>query len=288
MVILEYNLKRVPKGMDYLFEDYEEFMKVFPYLKYGRVDGFKWKISFIDVTIEEARILAEFGFPDCVEASMYLKKDILRRLLQENVQLKEEKLSNYDKYKLMIQEFPLLFENKAMSELYRRASGNLENIASLLNELKMLYYDVGIIRVSHINTVIIREDRVYARDVILSLLLSNNTKVPRKGHVLSQYCYKNWRKLYDELYKELGEEIAFYALRKSVKKLYENKIKYLKNETIIKDVEIVKFVDVCELMFAHMYFQNGNKKQTEAILRIIEGRRSDVSLFEGTFLSDSD
>lgn len=286
MQILEFSAKEIPRGQDYLFESYVDFQKLEPYLRYPKIGIPEWKIAFVDISIKDARQVSETVFPDYIKVTILLKRDVLIKFLQENSKLLERKKSRWEKFLEKIEDFPILLDQKAASEIFKRCHGNSEKMEELLSDLKTMFYDVGCIQMYHVNAVSIREDKVYARDVIFALLLKDNPHIPMKGSRLSMYKYKHWRKLYDELYKELGTDIAFYSLRKAVAKLYEEKNKYLNNDQVTSAyADIVEVVDVYELMHAHIAFQTANTKQSEVILRIIEGRLHNATLFEGTILS---
>lgn len=288
MQILAYDPKELPKGQDYLFEDFSEFEKLKDYFYYPKLSGRVWKITFVDITIKDARSVLELSLPDFVEIVVCLKKDVLIRFLQENGKQLETRKSNWEKFLDMVADFPILIDQKATSELFKRTHGNREKIEEIFNDLKAMFSDVDCIRLSHINAVSIRDDKVYAKDVILALLLHDNELVPLKGSRLSGYRYKDWRKLYSSLLDEVGKEIAFYTLRKAVANLYESKVKYLKNEDVTTNAEVVEVVDVYQLMHAHIAFQTAKVNQSEVMLRIIEGRKQNASLFERTILSNPD
>lgn len=285
MQILEFNSKDIPRGQDYLFESYDDFLKLKDYLMYPKIGVKDWKVTFVDITIKDARLVAQTDMPEFVEITVCLKRDVMVKFLQENSRLVEARKTKWEKFLDRISEFPLMIEQRAANEIFKRSSGSQEKLEEILEGLKTMFYDVACIQMHHVNAVSIREDKVYARDVILALLLKDNPHLPPKGHRLSGYKHKNWRKLYDELYKELGAEIAFYTLRKAVANLYEAKNKYLRNDRLTTNADVVELIDVYELMHAHIAFQTANTTQSEIILRIIEGRRKNDFLFERTVIS---
>jgi len=265
------------KGYDYILENLKNFEKIEPYVMYPKLDGKHWRVALADISIKEAREVLERTYDSFSEIDIYLKDDALQQLNKERRRDAPKEKTSWEKYLERLADFPLLIEHRTSSELFRRCRGNMEMLEDLLVELQSTFFDVGTIQMTHLNQVSVKEDRVYSRDVILTLLLHDNEHVPLKGSRLSLYKYKKWETLLVKLQHEIGEKIAFLAMRKYVAKLYENKIKYLENKLAIdhKDVEILRVIDVYEILHTHTVFQISNNMQAEAVLYAINERRKE-------------
>lgn len=269
------------KGYDYIFGELKKYEGMKDYFAFPKMTKEHWKVAVVELTLEESRQLIEMKQYDHLDLHLYLRKDVHSKLMME-LQVEETKqLSSWDKFQLKISESQFLFDPRAARELYNRTSSNPEALDEILSELQSLFFDTVTISMSHINKVSVREDKVYARDVILTLLLFDNQHIPKKGSRFSRYKYKNWETQLVKLQDAIGRRAAFFSMAKYLKHLYKEKMKYLENKDVDqKNIEIFRYVDVYELLHAHSLFEISNEKQTEAILWAIDGRRKvNVSLF---------
>lgn len=270
-------------GVDYSFDKIEHFENMLPYL-YPKIEG-SWKIDLVDLRIDDVRrILDTMKVPEHAEINCYLKADVLGILLAENPSINREEKSKWEQYMDLVSVFPKMIEKRASSELFRRCRGSIELIRDTLDELKIVAEDVDTVTMKHVNAVIIASETVYARDVILTLMLKHNIHVDKRGEKLSRYKYGNYLELYQKLEEELGRSIAFLSLRKFLKYLYEEKLKYLKNEEV-KEIELMRVIDVYDITHAYMLFFMSNSLQTIPCLYMMERRIIDVSDFRKTLLS---
>ena len=97
-------------------------------------------------------------------------------------------------------------DDKAMRELYYRAGPKEESLRAALNELM----DYPIITMREINKHFAPVTRVYANQVVRAFLLGS---------------YKKAWAMLSMLERELGSTIAFYAMRKNIRRVFAEKCK---------------------------------------------------------------
>jgi hypothetical protein len=272
-------------GNDYVFERLKEFEELLPYL-YKKIKG-EWKLAFVDLTIEEVRKLAkEIEIPKHVLIEVYLKKDVLMLFFRENPSFVNKEKPKWEQYMGLIAEFPKVIDKRATSEIFKRCNGDLSKIANALQELQIYAAEYDVITISHVNAILLNHDVIYARDVVLTALLCNNTSIERRGDRLSVYRNGNVFKLYTKLEYEIGKEMAFYAMRKTLGKLFNDKVNYLNNKDIkdSRNERIVEIIDIYEITQAYMSFYLSNPNQNIVVLKTIIDRRSGTDLFDDVIL----
>lgn len=275
-----------PLNFDRVFDKMKDFERILPYL-YAKIEG-NWRICLVDFRIADCRrIVDELDIPKHLDLEIYLKQDVLALFYSEYPSYSVIVKSKWEQYMELISVFPKTIERKASSELFKRCEGNVDTIRETLSVLLTTYEDAEVITIKHINAVIMASDTVYARDVILTLLLKNNNRVPKKGHRLARYKYNNYYDLYSQLERAVGKRVAFFAMRKVLKKLYEDKLAYLDNKEL-KDYSVVEVIDIYEITHAYMTFYLSNYDQVLVCLSIIEERLSNASSFETTILNHYD
>lgn len=264
---------------DYIFEKWKEYEKVEPYFKYPKI-GDKWKVVIVNFPIQKVRDILDTELKH-VDLIFYLKSDVVDNLAEERPELFGEEKSSYERYLDLVATFPITFEKNASRELYKRANGNTELIKEALKYLEEEYLGEDMILKKHVETAILPDNRVFQRDVALSLLLKNNEEVPKRGSYLSRYRYGSWKKLFVEYSNSLSEEVAFYAMRKYFLELYDRKYSLLTEPGYeCKDLAAVKSIDIMTLTYARILFISSNPKQLYSILISIEGRLQGVSIFK--------
>ena len=193
------------RGFDYVVEDYKNYEKIKPYVEFPKIDKSPWRIALYDFDLEDARKIMTLKDYDFLSLELLLKKDIHSKLLQElNVEARKSK-SPWEKFQERIADSQFLFDNKAAQELFKRSSGNTEKLEEILTELQSLFFDETKMTTWHLNQVSVREDKVYARDVILTVLLVDNEHIPMKGSRFSGYKYRKWEPLLEKLQSEIGD-----------------------------------------------------------------------------------
>lgn len=273
---------RFPK-CDLLVEHFVDFEKLYPHLQ-PKLRG-NWTIVFVGIGVDVIKNIKEnYVVGEYVNILCYVNKDVLDRAMLMFKDIQEDKLTKWEKYIEIIKTTKLSMNNKILRELYRRAQGNTDKIEEVINSLEKKYGESAEIKIKELNSVIIKDESVYARDVVLTLLLKNNSNIKRKGSRYSIYKYKDLNKVTQSLIDSLGRKYAYYAIRKYIRDLFVEKDNYLLNKEV-KNAEVVKYVDAYEILHLKLLFEAGNPDMLEACLYIHERRRFNDCLFRKTFNS---
>lgn len=270
-------------GHHFIFEKYEDYLKYVDHFKYPRIDG-DWKIAIIDIPIKNIREILDNVPARHVNITFYLKTDVLQRLQIEYPKFFTELQSKWQQYLEVIATLDKPIEKKASSELYKRTQGDMVEAKKVLDFMIKEYEDTPTITYQQVVSSIHYVEKVYARDVVLHLLLKSNKQVPPKGSILSKYKYHTWQSKLNDLIEEIGHDVAFYSIRKYINRLYENKMAYLfDGDSEVKDKDVIKILDVYEILHAQIAFLDKRPLQLYSILKVIEGRTTNVSIIDRTF-----
>lgn len=279
MKIYSINKDTIIENGDYVFEKMKEYTRIEEYLKYPKI-GSRWKIILVNFPIQNVRDIAEKEFKH-VDFIFYLKSDVVGLLREEMPEMFGDDKSSYEKYLDLVSTFPVTFDGTASRELYKRTGGSIELIKEVFKYLEEEYLVEEVITKKHIAEAILPDNRVFQRDVALSLLLCNNDEVPKRGSYLSRYRYGSWRKRFIEYQNSLSPEVAFYAMRKYFNELYDRKYSYLTVPGFeCKDLGVIKVVDIITLTYIKILFMSSNPKQLYSILLCIEERLTGDSIIK--------
>lgn len=259
----------------------KDFLKLVPYIR-EKIEG-EWLILLIDFKYKEIEEVIQMNIPEYANITFYTSQDIKENLSLKYPHLIEKDKTKREHYMEYMATVNSNFTNKAVNEIYARNSGNLAEIKLTIEKVIKVAGDVDLIDVKHVDKVIEKEDRVFTRDVILAYLLHNNKLVPKKGSSLSKYWYVNRHELKDKYREFVTEEVAFYACRKFLKLLYDERVKSL-NGKDYKEAEIVDIIDYYELCHAWSTFKLSVPSQFEACLMNIERRRENDSIINSAIL----
>lgn len=213
--------------VDYLYEKEDKFLSVLPYLK-RKIEG-DWKIAILEPDIKFVRrTFDEQLVPEYVELALYMERSIAERIMIEKPQLAVKEKTAFEKYMDSISEMKILIRPDAAKELYRRVGTNKAKLPEYLLNLSQL--SKGEITVADVRREVADERTLYASDVVNSFLL-----------------HERWRwTRYEKFVKMLGRDYAYYAIRKYITKLLNEKNAYLRNEeTSIRVIDKIDSVSVC-------------------------------------------
>lgn len=281
MRIIKYTKETTLPKADYIFEKISDFKKIAPYIK-EKIEG-EWLIILLKFNYKQIEEVISMDIPECANLHFYVTEDIKDKLSLKYPDAVEKDRSKFDIYLDYIDSINLSTDDKVIRELYTRNRGNLEEIKICVNRLKELEKEHGFIDMSILDKVIEKDEVVYAKDVIYTYLLSNNTDVPKRGSILSRYRYRNKHTMRDKLLDNISEEVAFYAIRKVLKSLYDEKINYL-NAKECKELEVCKVLDYYTIAHAWLTFKMSKPSQFEICLLEIERRERNDSIFTRTIL----
>ena len=237
---------------DYVFEDVKKFEAVLPFLL-PKLEG-EWNILLVEPKPSYIRTYLDTSVvPSYIHLLITVEPNQLEQLYLERPQLVEKERTSWDVYMDLIKEFPVPMDDKAMRELYYRAGPKEEDLREALNVL----LEYPIITMREINRHFAPVNRVYANQVMRAFLFGK---------------YKQAWAMLSMLEREIGSTVAFYALRKNIRRLFAEKCKYLKNESI-KD-RTVERVDGYTITLMYWLFEDAKSPdQLYPILLMFERRQ---------------
>lgn len=268
----------IPKEADYVFEKLSDFEKLVPYL-YPKIDG-EWSIIFLGFSLKDLLYCEEkLDIPEYVNIVAYVSKDVHDRFLARYPKYVEKEVSNHERYKEVLKSIPRIMTAKAIRELYSRFHGNIERIEEALEEIIKNNPDKETIDIKDVDSVVVESETVYAKELLYAFLIYDNELIERRGNPLSGYRWKRPWELYEKIVRSLGRDFAFYAIRKQVEYLIDEKIKYMHNEDYKE--QIVEYLDTDMLAELYGSFHIYGPASLSVLLRNIGRRKRDDSLFKG-------
>lgn len=248
------NKKAKVPDADYVFDDPEDLDYMLSVLT-PKLHG-NWKIVLWDFKLKDVKeLLSREVFPDYVDCIVLLPNAKLDQVLLEFPKFQEEQKSNKDLFKDLVSNMHHLIEEKAMWSLYNSLSGNLSKLEEALNKLDSECED-STITLKQVKKTFDTREIVYASDVLEAFLTKNRFR---------------WFK-YQVLVKDLGEEYAYYALYKQVRKLLNDKANYLQNKDV-KNYTVNK-VDAPFICYVYTLFAtNTTWRSLYAIMLQIDSRK---------------
>jgi DNA polymerase III delta subunit len=233
-----YNKKTKLKDADYVLDEPKVFYELLNLIT--PKDKGKWLFYLLDWKIVNVRELIDNdNLPDYVDIVFYLPQVKLDTVVTAYPKYAPRERSNKDIYKEMITGLKHLIDKNAMWTLYNSFSGNLNQLQDALTQLDN-ECEGTTITVKQLQSTFALTKRVYASDVLLAFLTKDRYR---------------WYKL-NQLTKELGDEIAYYAIYKQVRKLLNDKAKYLVNEdTKNRNVERIDAPLIC---YTYTLFANSS------------------------------
>lgn len=281
MHIIKYSKDITLPKADYIFEKLSDFKKIAPYIR-RKIEG-EWLIILLKFTYKEVEEVIAMNIPEFANLEIYVSEDIRDNLALKYSEFIVKDKSKYELYLDFLDKLSIDIDDKAARELYSRNKGNIKEIKTCIDKIKESFNDIQFITVKEVNKVIEKDDTVYAKEVIYAYLLDKNPDIPSKGSRLSRYKYMNPRELRDKLLENIDERIAFYACRKVLKYLYDEKVNYL-NAKECKELEICKVLDYYTIAHAWLTFRISKPSQFEICLLEIERRKQNASIFGRTIL----
>lgn len=238
-------------GYDTVYEDYKVFEEVLPFLK-PKLEG-SWNIMILEPPLEFVRTCLDTGWvPSYVNLVIAAEPSQLDQLYMERPKLADNEKTPWTTYLELVAKFPIPMEDKAMREIYWRCGPREDKLAAALEELLDCHY----VNMQEVNKRFAPVNRVYANQVVRTFLIGKRSVA--------------WKQL-GLLESEVGARIAFYAMRKAVRRLFNSKAKWLRNETV-KEYYIDK-VRYDDLIFLYWLFEEATSPyQLYPILQQFERR----------------
>lgn len=236
---------------DYVFEKTDKFMRLLPYL-YPKISG-DWYIAILEPKPETVRTFLDTEvIPEYVTLELFMEQSQLENLMMERPSMQVEVKTAWQKYQDLIAGLDIVIDDKAVNEIYRRVGSNINSLEETLTMLSDKSGN-GTITIKDVRLYVQDNSHVYASQVVRAFLTGD---------------VKAWN-LFSIYEKELGTEIAFYAMRKYIRKLLKDKNAYLLNEEY-KDKNVER-IDAFAIMRAYKLFEEAESyKQLVPILMLYQ------------------
>lgn len=200
------------RGYDEVYEDYKTFEEVLPFLK-PKLDG-DWNILVLEPKLELVRACLGNGvIPSYISLVLAVEQSQLEQLYLEQPKLQDEEQTPWQAYLALVAAFPVPMDVKAMRELYWRVGPNEDKLAEALDQLLECHY----VNMTEINKRWAPVERVFASQVLRTFLTGRRDMA--------------WKQL-GILEANIGNRVAFYAVRKAVRHLFKAKSQYLQNQSV--------------------------------------------------------
>lgn len=242
---------------DYVFEKLDEFQSVLPYLL-PKLEG-TWHIMVIRPGLEFIRTcLTTSVIPSYLQVLLTVEKELLEKLYLEFPQMEKKEKTRWERYLDLVAQFPSTMDPRAMREIYRRVGPDTEALRGALDTLIQYPH----ISMQQVNRHFAPVYRVYGGQVVQQFLLKQHSKA--------------WKSL-AVLESELGTPFAFYTIRKYIRKLFQEKQRYLRNEDT-SDF-LVSRIDGYSIIILYWWFETAtNPNQLHAIFDLFERGQLPCSL----------
>lgn len=237
---------------DYVIEDSDKFLSLLPFLT-PKVEG-DWHVIIIEPKLAFIRMCLDTEIiPEYLDLVITVEQSLLDQLYLERPNLVEKEKSNWDRYLDMLASFSSILANKTMYEIYRRCGPREDNLRAALDTLSQY----PVITMREINKHFAPVTRVYAKQVVQAFLRKH---------------YSSAWKMLGILEADIGSTVAFYAMRKSIRSVFQAKCKYLRNEETTE--YIVESVDVYTIILLYWLFESATSpEQLYPILLMFERRQ---------------
>lgn len=240
------------KGYDSVYEGSEDFEAVLPFML-PRIEG-EWNILILEPKMDFVRVCLDAGIvPNYITLTLAVEPSQLEQLYMERPKLTEQDKSPWQIYLGLIAHFPNGMEDKAMRELYYRVGPSEDKLAEALEQLK----DVQYVTVKEIDKRWTPVERVYASQVVRTFLTGKRSVAWTQLRILES---------------EIGMTVAFYAMRKAVRRLFNSKAKYLRNQQVKERyISQVSIYDITRLYW--LFEEATDPYQLYPILQMFERRQ---------------
>lgn len=247
-------LKKKQKDMqftpyDYTFEKMDKFYSIVPYLL-PKIDG-EWHIAILEPKFDEMLTLIDSSIvPKHLNVTIIVDKKVMEQLYLYHPEMEKPEKTNWEKYMDLLKTFEGSMEDKVMRELYYRA-GPTEKA---LQEALGLLSKYPVVTMQILNKHFLKVNRVFASRVVQQFLMGWHAQAYKALSILIT---------------EIGSKAAFYAMRKYIRTVYKEKVKYLNNEET-KEWIVTKADSYTIVRLYTLFEEATNPYQLYIILHIFE------------------
>lgn len=255
--LLVRNRKSTVPEADYVLDKLEKFLSLLEVLT-PKFFG-NWEIVLVEPKISEVKdLIDENTVPDYVNCHVMVSQAKLENIVMDYPKLNPKQKSVKELYKEMITQLTHLIDKNAMWILFDALNGDLDKLQESLIQLDN-ECEGTTITAKQVKTSFTYSKRVYASEVLIAFLTRNRYR---------------WYK-YNALVKELGEEIAYYALYKQVRLLLQDKDKYLHNYDVKN--RMIDKIDAPFICYVYVLFANSTSwHNLYALLLSIDNRSQET------------
>lgn len=278
MISYKQTVKHVPtNSFHYVFEKYGDLVKVLDKFLIPPIGG-NWEFCLIDARYQDVKKLQETVIADFVNITLYLQVEVLTAL-----GIATEKTKPWDIYLEYVSTYPKPIDNKVLKTIYYGMNRDIDNIFSVLDGLAE-DDTVSKIDMSVIQNFLSYESTIYPSDVVCSLLCYK-----RDFAEFKRFNKRHPMNFINQLIGVLGESYAYYAVRKYVDKLFQNKLSYLntgESKADFTQKKLIDCIDIHELTYLYILMHSSQSTNLYITLEILERREKDVSVFYKTLLAN--
>lgn len=227
------------KDADYVFDDEDTCLQMMDRLT-PKI-GSAWIIYLVDPSLAfvRAHIADAKTIPDFVDCVVYVHASKMDSVFEMCPWAKLETLSMWDQFKQLVAELDHPMNKNAYSYLYNSIGPNYDELKEALEQLDT-ECEEDTITLAQVKKSYLYTKRIYARDVLEAFVGKRSNR---------------WN-TYSKYVKELGLEIAYYALRKQITTALIEKCKYLNNEQTKNKLALG--VDAATLSYMYFVFNNSS------------------------------
>ena len=179
--------------------------------------------------------------------------------------------SNYEIFEELVAKYKILFKHGCLMTMYNAIPHTYEDISACLLELKTVFPDVVEFNETHIGQLYPIDTNVYPRTVLLAFLKMDRGR---------------WVKL-NKSVELFGNDVVYYAMRKNMQKIVNNKIQYLKSgdgdfySKLLPQLNIVKMAHL-------LLYSDRSIKDVRTLMKIYERGELINDIIRETTFTDID
>ena len=228
------------------------------------------RVCILFAAYKEILQLKQAQKADFIEVTVYTKAEILTTL---NVDQKP--LTKWEIFQQYLTTYPTYIDTK----LCRKAYKLIPNVMEILDSLK----DVPCITDKHLAPYYVYEHKVYPIDVVCSILTYKRVITGFEKY------YKRKPVLFiNSLIEALGNDYAYYAVRKLIKELYAAKLQYIKDGSInLKSkyaASLIQNIDVFEFTYLYSLIMYYTGTSLYILLNCLTRKKSSQEKFLQTIM----
>ena len=233
--------KAVLPKFDYMLKNFNEFYdlaKVLDISFHGayniniKSDNYDDIIGFINMS-ESYRYLIVY-----IETNQTLIDYIALR--KPDVSLKDSK-SDFEIYKDLIAKYRILFDKKSISLLYGSIGHEYDEMESALSLIKTTFPNVRPVTEKELSQLFVLNDLIYPRQVCIYFLLFDRWRYSKLERCIEYF----------------GNDLVLYSIRKTIRNLYDEKVKYLKTGAGSKLIKSLSINNILHMLRCMDYERDG-------------------------------